>query len=136
MTAIEFSLIPDTDSDYQTVERLMVDFKRESGVDVHLKRMEWSNAWPQLISIATQGHGTDISHIGSTWVSSLMTMNAVRPVPNHVISKIGGEQAFVHSTWTNVTSEEDRNVYGIPVEFICIHCGISKRPARQSWSKQ
>jgi len=77
--------------------------------------MEWGNAWQQLISIATQGHGADISHVGSTWVSSLMTMNAVRPLPNHLISKIGGEQAFVHSTWTNVISEEDRNIYGIPL---------------------
>lgn len=115
MTTIEFSLIPDAETDYQTIERLMSDFKRETGVDVHLKRMEWGNAWGQLISIATQGHGADISHVGSTWVSSLMTMNAVRPIPNHLVSKIGGEQAFVHSTWTNVTSEEDRNVYGIPL---------------------
>jgi len=115
MTTIEFSLIPDADSDYQTIERLMSDFKRETGIDVHLKRMEWDNAWPQLIAIATQGQGADISHVGSTWVSSLMTMNSVRPVPTHLISKIGGEQAFVHSTWTNVTSEEDRNVYGIPL---------------------
>ena len=115
MTMIEFSLIPDAESDYQTIERLMSDFKRETGIDVELKRMEWDNAWQQLIGIATQGHGADISHVGSTWVSSLMTMNAVRPIPNQLISKIGGEQAFVHSTWTNVTSEEDRNVYGIPL---------------------
>lgn len=115
MTTIEFSLIPDAESDYQTIVRLMSDFKRETGIDVHLKRMEWGNAWQQLISIATQGHGADISHVGSTWVSSLMTMNAVRPLPNHLISKIGGEQAFVHSTWTNVISEADRNIYGIPL---------------------
>jgi len=115
MTTIEFSLIPDDESDYQTIERLMVDFKRTTGIEVHLKRMEWGDAWPQLISIATQGQGADISHVGSTWVSSLMTMNAVRSIPTHLISKIGGEQAFVHSTWTNVISEEDRNVYGIPL---------------------
>lgn len=115
MTTIEFSLIPDTESDFETVTRLMSDFKRETGVDVNLKRMEWGNAWQQLIAIATQGHGADISHVGSTWVSSLMTMNAVRPIPNQLISKIGSEQAFVHSTWTNVTSEDDRNVYGIPL---------------------
>jgi len=115
MTTIEFSLIPDAESDYQTIVRLMSTFKRETGIDVNLKRMEWGNAWQQLISIATQGHGADISHVGSTWVSSLMTMNAVRPLPNHLISKIGGEQAFVHSTWTNVISEEDRNIYGIPL---------------------
>jgi len=115
MTTIEFSLIPDAESDYQTIERLMSEFKRETGIEVQLKRMEWGDAWPQLIAIATQGQGADISHVGSTWVSSLMTMNSVRPVPTHLISKIGGEQAFVHSTWTNVTSEEDRHVYGIPL---------------------
>lgn len=115
MTTIEFSLIPDAETDYQAVSQLMADFKRETGVDVRLKRMEWDNAWPQLISIATQGQGADISHVGSTWVSSLMTMNALRAIPNHLVNKIGGAQSFVHSTWTNVVAEDDRLVYGIPL---------------------
>ena len=115
MTTIEFSLIPDAESDYQTIVDLMSTFKRETGVDVHIKRMEWGDAWPQLIGIATQGHGADISHVGSTWVSSLMTMNALRPIPTHLVNKIGGEQAFVHSTWSSVIAEEDRHAYGIPL---------------------
>jgi multiple sugar transport system substrate-binding protein len=115
MTTIEFSLIPDAETDYEAISRLMSDFKRETGVDVHLKRMEWGNAWPQLIGIATQGQGADISHVGSTWVSSLMTMNSLRAIPNHIVNKIGGEQSFVHSTWTNVVAEDDRQVYGIPL---------------------
>ena len=115
MTVIEFSLIPDADSDYRTVEQLMQEFKSETGIDVHLKRMEWDDAWPQLIGIATQGQGVDVSHIGSTWVSSLMNMNALRPIPSHLINKIGSEQAFVHSTWSCVMSEQDRNAYGIPL---------------------
>jgi ABC-type glycerol-3-phosphate transport system substrate-binding protein len=32
-----------------------------------------------------------------------------------VISKLGGEQAFVHSTWTSGLAEESRQVYGIPL---------------------
>ncbi len=115
MTTIEFSLIPDADTDYETVSYLMETFKQETGIEVHLKRMEWGNAWPQLIGIATQGQGVDISHVGSTWVSSLMTMNALRPIPTHIINKLGGEQAFVHSTWTNVIAEDDRHTYGIPL---------------------
>lgn len=115
MTTIEFSFIPDADSDYEAITRLMTDFKKETGIEVKLKRMEWGNAWPQLIGIATQGQGADISHVGSTWVSSLMTMNALRPIPSHVINKIGGEQSFVHSTWSNVVAEDDRQVYGIPL---------------------
>lgn len=115
MTTIEFSLIPDADSDYQTIERMLSQFKRETGVDVVLKRMEWTNAWGQLIGIATQGQGANISHVGSTWVSSLMTMNAVSPIPKNLIAKIGGEQTFVHSAWSNVTAEEDRLTYGVPL---------------------
>lgn len=115
MTTIEFSLIPDADNDYETVSRLLVDFRRETGIQVNLKRMEWGNAWSQLIGIATQGQGVDISHVGSTWVSSLMTMNALRPIPSHIINKLGGEQAFVHSTWTSVVAEDDRHAYGIPL---------------------
>ncbi len=93
----------------------MAEFKRETGIEVLLKRMEWGNAWPQLISIATQGQGVDLSHVGSTWVSSLMNMNAVRPIPSHIVNKIGGDQAFVHSTWSNVVADEDRHAYGIPL---------------------
>ena len=115
MTTIDFSLIPDADSDFETIGRLMVDFKSETGIDVHLKRMEWSNAWGQLIGIATQGVGADMSHVGSTWVSSLMTMNAISPMPKNLIAKVGSDQAFVHSAWSNVTAEEDRTTYGIPL---------------------
>lgn len=115
MTTIDFSLIPDANDDYEAIVRLMSSFKRETGIEVNLKRMEWGDAWPQLISISTQGQGADISHVGSTWVSSLMTMNALRPIPAHLISKVGSDQAFVHSTWANVVAEEDRQPYGIPL---------------------
>ena len=115
MTSIDFSLIPDAEAGYETIVRLISAFKRETGIDVNLKRMEWGDAWPQLIGISTNGQGADISHVGSTWVSSLMTMNALRPIPAHLISKIGGDQAFVHSTWANVVAEADRQPYGIPL---------------------
>ena len=114
MTTIDFSLIPDADSHYEAIVRLIAAFKRETGIEVNLKRMEWGDAWPQLIGISTQGQGADISHVGSTWVSSLMTMNALRPIPAQLISKVGSDQAFVHSTWSNVVAEEDRQAYGLP----------------------
>jgi ABC-type glycerol-3-phosphate transport system substrate-binding protein len=115
MVAIEFSLIPDADADFQIIEQLMSSFKRETGIDVHLRRMDWSNAWSQLIAIATQGQGADLSHVGSTWVSSLMTMNAISGIPRNLTARVGGEQAFVHSAWSSVTPEGDRNTYGIPL---------------------
>jgi len=115
MTKIEFSLIPDSDADFQNLTRIVSNFERETSIEVKVNRMEWGDAWQHLIAIATQGHGADISHVGSTWVSSLMVMNALRPLPNHLIDRIGGERAFVHSTWAGMVSEEDRHVYGIPL---------------------
>jgi maltose-binding protein MalE len=114
VTTIEFSFIPDTETEYQMILRLMSTFKHETGIEVNLKRMEWDDAWPQLIGIATQGQGVDISHVGSTWVSSLITMNALRPIPPYLINKMGGEQAFVHPTWSSVIAEGDRSAYGVP----------------------
>jgi hypothetical protein len=55
MTTIDFSLIPDTDSDFEAIARLMSAFKRDRVVDAILRRMEGGrNTWSQLTGIATQ----------------------------------------------------------------------------------
>jgi ABC-type glycerol-3-phosphate transport system substrate-binding protein len=115
MTTIEFTAIPDTDSDYELQLELLASFQKKTGIEVNLTRMEWSDAWPQLINISTHGQGADISHVGSTWVSSLVSMNSLRAIPSHVITKIGGEESFVHSTWESAKMEGDRNAWAIPL---------------------
>lgn len=115
MVAIEFTAIPDTDEDYNLQLELLEHFQKQTGVQVKLTRMDWGNAWQQLINIATHGQGADISHIGSTWVSSLVSMNSVRSIPAHIITKIGSQESFVHSAWASVLMEDDRNAWGIPL---------------------
>lgn len=115
MTTIEFTAIPDTDADYELQLELLASFQKKTGIEVNLTRMEWSDAWPQLINISTHGQGADISHVGSTWVSSLVSMNSLRAIPSHVITKIGGEESFVHSTWESAKMEGDRNAWAIPL---------------------
>lgn len=115
MTTIEFTFIPDTDSDYYQQLELLESFRKQTGIDVRLTRMEWSSAWQDLVNISTHGEGADISHIGSTWVSSLVSLNALRPIPAHLITKIGGEESFVHAAWQSVTMEDDRHAWSIPL---------------------
>lgn len=117
MTILEFTAISDTDADYELQLELLADFKKQTGIEVRLTRMEWTNAWQQLISISTHGQGADVSHVGSTWVSSLVSMNALRPVPSQVITKIGSEESFVHSAWESAKMEEDRNAWAIPLSM-------------------
>ena len=115
MTSIEFTAIPDTDEDYELQLDLLAGFKKQTGIEVKLTRMDWSDAWQQLINISTHGQGADISHVGSTWVSSLVSMNSLRSIPAHVITKIGGEESFVHSAWESAKMEGDRNAWSIPL---------------------
>lgn len=115
MTIIEFTAISDTDADYELQLELLAEFQKQTGIEVRLTRMEWTNAWQQLIGISTQGQGADVSHVGSTWVSSLVSMNALRAVPSQMITKIGSEESFVHSAWESAKMEEDRNAWAIPL---------------------
>ena len=115
MVAIEFTSIPDTDADYNLQLELLASFKKQTGVEVKLTRMEWGDAWQKLINISTHGQGADISHVGSTWVSSLVSMNSLRPIPPHLITKIGSEESFVHSAWKSSTMEDDRQTWAIPL---------------------
>ena len=115
MVAIEFSAIPDSQDDYESLIELLANFKKQTGIDVKFTRMEWSDAWAQLINISTHGQGADISHVGSTWVSSLMSMNSLRPIPPHIVTKIGSEESFVHSAWQSAIMEGERYPWSIPL---------------------
>ncbi|HJR80457.1 MAG TPA: extracellular solute-binding protein [Anaerolineales bacterium] len=115
MVAIEFTTIPDTDQDYELLLELLAGFTKQTGVEVKLARMDWGDAWQQLINISTHGQGADISHVGSTWVSSLVSMNSLRPIPAHLITKIGNEESFVHSAWESSIMEDDRHPWAIPL---------------------
>jgi ABC-type glycerol-3-phosphate transport system substrate-binding protein len=42
-------------------------------------------------------------------------MNSLRAIPSHVITKIGSEESFVHSTWESVKMEGDRNAWAVPL---------------------
>jgi len=125
MVTIEFTAIPDTDEYYEFLVRLLHSFQKESGVEVKLTRMDWGTAWQEFIKISTHGQGAEISQIGSTWVSSLVSMNSLRPIPSHIITKIGGEESFVHSTWASTMTEEDRQVWSIP--WNAYTCAIAYR---------
>jgi len=115
MTAIEFTFIPDTDAEYDLLLELLASFKQETGITVKTTRLPWREAWEQLIDTSMRGEGADISYVGSSWVSSLVSMNSLRPIPPHLIAKIGIEESFIHSTWQSAIMEEDKHLWSIPL---------------------
>jgi ABC-type glycerol-3-phosphate transport system substrate-binding protein len=114
MTMIQYSVIPDTQDDYNLLLDLMDEFESETGIEVKLKRMSWGKAWPELMSVAMQGQGPDISHVGSTWISSLATMNALRPFTTAELASLGGADAFLKMSWQSPEQKATERAWAIP----------------------
>jgi multiple sugar transport system substrate-binding protein len=110
-TEIEFSRI---DQPSEGLMILLEEFQKRTNIRVHTRVMDWDTAWPELVSFALYGKGSDISHIGSTWTSSLVMMNALRPFTGNEIATLGGANAFATPCWRSVTLPNDPTAWAIP----------------------
>lgn len=107
--AITFSVIGEPTSD---LLKLLDEFQQIRNVQVKVEQMEWEDAWAKLLSYALTGRGPDVSHVGSTWVSSLVGMNAVRKFSQQEVNAMGGAKVFVHPAWQSAVIDD--SVYSIP----------------------
>jgi multiple sugar transport system substrate-binding protein len=114
MIEIEFSTIPDSQQESDTLTSLMDEFRQKHQVNVRIRNMTWGTAWSELMSIASHGRGADVSHIGSTWLSSLVLMNSVRAFSPADISNMGGAQSFVSPAWQGGIVEGDTRLWSAP----------------------
>ncbi|MBN1657721.1 MAG: extracellular solute-binding protein [Anaerolineae bacterium] len=78
---------------------LLDTFETRHPIAVELRVIEWDNAWPATLSAALQQEGPDVSEIGSSWLGSLLGMNALRPFRHYETLPLGGPAAFIPSVW-------------------------------------
>jgi multiple sugar transport system substrate-binding protein len=100
---IVFSVIGDPSSD---LLKLLDEFQQIRDVQIKVEQMEWEDAWAKLLSYALTGKSPDVSHVGSTWVSSLVGMNAVRSFSSREVDAMGGVKAFVPTAWQSATIDD------------------------------
>lgn len=108
---LSFSIIGDITPE---LRQLLNEFEQIRQIKIDLIRMSWEGAWAKLLAYALQGGGPDISHVGSTWVSSLVTMNSVREFLPREVETIGGAQAFTAPAWQSATLQGDPRVWSMP----------------------
>ncbi len=108
---LEFSLIGQPS---QELRQLLSEFEQVRKVSIKITTMSWENAWPKLLSHALYGIGADVSHIGSTWTSSLVTMNALREFSEAEVSAMGGAQTFAAPAWQSAAVYGDPRVWSMP----------------------
>lgn len=106
---IVFSVIGEPTSD---LRKLLDEFQQIRNVQVVVEQMEWEDAWAKLLSYALSGKSPDVSHVGSTWVSSLVGMNAARKFSKQEVDAMGGAKVFVAPAWQSAVVDD--SVYSIP----------------------
>jgi multiple sugar transport system substrate-binding protein len=91
MNQLELSIMPTGPEDLATLERL--------DLDCQVREMSWETAWADLMKVALYQHGPDVSQIGSSWISNLAAMRALRPFTQREIIALGGADTFVPASW-------------------------------------
>jgi multiple sugar transport system substrate-binding protein len=98
----------------QTLHPIIARFEQACNSSVHLTVMEWDTIWKELVNIGIYKRGADVSEVGTTWMGSLISMNALRAFSRIEIAQIGGERAFLPTTWQTTSLVEDARVMAIP----------------------
>ncbi len=89
-------------------------FESRYRIKVKLQTLDWVTGWADLVKMAMYGYGPDVSEIGSTWVGSIASMNALKPFDRTDVRSFGGEQAFLHSSWQSCLMAGDDQVWAMP----------------------
>jgi ABC-type glycerol-3-phosphate transport system substrate-binding protein len=111
MLELQYSYIGDP---VPTLKKVLDDFGHQHNLQIEIRQLDWENAWHELLLWSLYGNGPDISHIGSTWVTSLVGMNSLRLFLPDEIHQAGGEKAFLPHTWQSGVWPDKTKVWSLP----------------------
>jgi multiple sugar transport system substrate-binding protein len=92
----------------------IAEFEIHSRYKLQEQHMLWMNAWQELLQVALYFKGPDVSEIGSTWLGSLMGMEALRPFSPLEVKSLGGAAAFSAASWDNCHEPGETQILAIP----------------------
>jgi len=109
MTELELSIMAEGEYGGDSLRPLLDEFEARYRIHVRLRVLSYETAWQQLVKFALYGHGPDVSQVGSTWISNLVGMNALRPFTDHELAYGDMPSIFLPTIWQN-----SRPVWAVP----------------------
>ncbi|MFG1669340.1 ABC transporter substrate-binding protein [Streptomyces sp. Y7] len=113
-------------------------FEKQTGIEVKLEVVPWSDLLNRILTATTSGQGPDVLNIGNTWSASLQATGALLPWNAENFGKIGGKDRFVDSALGS-TGAEGQDPAAVPLysmsyalyynKKMFADAGISKPPA-------
>jgi multiple sugar transport system substrate-binding protein len=90
-------------------------YQQKTGVGIDPSFVDWDTIWRELVNIGIYRRGSDVAEVGTTWLDSLVAMNALRPFSSLEVARMGGEEAYIPATWSTTSLGGDARVWGIPI---------------------
>jgi multiple sugar transport system substrate-binding protein len=102
---------PDTNA---WLQQTLSQFSLMSHIKTKNIQFDWEHIWRELVNIGIYRRGPDLAEVGTSWIESLVEMNAIRPISKKEVDAIGGTASFVSSAWKSTSIGNDHQVWGIP----------------------
>jgi multiple sugar transport system substrate-binding protein len=113
MDILELSVMS-YDVETSGLQEVLAEFEARHHVQVQITQLSWDTSWTQIVKYALYGDAPAVSEVGSTWVASLASMNALRPFTDQELSSLGGESAFLPAAWRSGRVLNDPTMWAIP----------------------
>ncbi|KOU77971.1 sugar ABC transporter substrate-binding protein [Streptomyces sp. MMG1533] len=117
-------------------------FEKQTGIEVKLEVVPWSDLLNRILTATTSGQGPDVLNIGNTWSASLQATGALLPWDAKNFAAIGGRDRFVDSALGS-TGAQGKEPAAVPLYSMAYalyynkqmfaDAGISKPPA--TWAE-
>ena len=114
MVEIEFSVMEGNAGDSRNLLALLEAFEQQYHIHVNLTGIPWDRGWTEIAKFGIYGNGPDVSSIGTTWIGSLASMQALRPYQPQQIRALGGAEAFFQACWQTGLLPGDPTAWAIP----------------------
>jgi multiple sugar transport system substrate-binding protein len=114
MADIELSVMARVVDPVAGIQKWLDLFSVEHQVQVKVTVFEWDLAWSEILKSALHRRGPDVSEIGSTWISSLIGMNALRPFSTDELAVLGKPSDYTPSIWNSGKLVGEKRIWAYP----------------------
>jgi multiple sugar transport system substrate-binding protein len=87
------------EDDRRVLRESLDRFTDETGIEVELEVIPWSDLYNRILTAVSSGEGPDILNIGNTWATTLQETGAFVPFEGESLEAVGGQERFVQSSW-------------------------------------
>jgi len=111
---VQMWVMPNSMEPLADIEKLLKEFEAQNpGIKIKITSVDWGAAWTKITTAATSGDVPDLVQIGSTWVGSLSSMNALMDLKGRV-AELGGKNIFIPAAWRTTGIEGSGQITAIP----------------------